>query len=126
EIGFSPNGYTINTISGQTLTLNSPMPISITQGKFSVNRTQFSVTSDIDIVPNIMVTTIHDMLSGNDMSTTNGSNIVTSASTDFTALEVLPGYILRIDDPGLETTYSILQASGNSLTINSNLPLTLS
>ena len=55
EIGFSPTGYTILAVNGQTLTLNQPMPLSITNGKYSVNQTQFYVQTDINTVPNITV-----------------------------------------------------------------------
>lgn len=55
EVGFSPTGYTIIGVNGQTLTLNQPMPSSIKNGKFSVNQTQFYVQTDINTVPDITV-----------------------------------------------------------------------
>ena len=60
ELGFNTAGYTIENINGQTLTLNAPMPASLPgDGRYSVNRTSFVVSSEVDIYPNIMVTTIH-------------------------------------------------------------------
>ena len=44
ESGFSPTGYTISNINGQTLTLNENMPVTLTNVKFSVNQTQYYVT----------------------------------------------------------------------------------
>jgi hypothetical protein len=121
EIGFSPTGYTILTVNGQNLVLDSAMPGTLTDGRFSINRTQFTITSDIDIAPNIAVTTIHASVSGNDIMGATGSNVVTSLGTDFSAQGVEPGFLIRIDDPNLSTTYTILQVSGNSLTLDENL-----
>lgn len=126
EIGFSANGYIITGINGQTLSLNQNMPLSITNGLFSVNQTDFVVTSEITVVPNIAVSTLHATLSGNDLSTFTGSNIVTSTGIDFTSAGVLPGYLLRIDNAGFATSYTIVQVSGNSLTLITEMPATLS
>ncbi len=126
EIGFDTSGYTIDTVYGQTLTLLQPMPYLLTNGRFSVNRTEYTVDSNIDIAPNIQVTTISSMLSGSDLSGTIGTNIVTSAITNFTTEDVLAGYSIRIDDSSLPVTYVITQVSGNSLTITDNLPVGLS
>lgn len=123
ELGFSLSGYTISSINGQVLTLNTAMPKTITNGKFSVNRTNFIVNSDINIVPNITVSTSHVLLSGSDMVATNGSNIVSSASTNFTQRGVEPGYLLLINGQsdgykdGYSLTFTILQVNGNSLTL---------
>lgn len=126
ETGFDSEGYTIISVFGQTLTLDQPMPMTLKNCSFSVNRTEYAVQSNIDIAPNIQVTTISKLLSANDLSGTIGSNIVTSASVDFSTSDVLAGYSIRIDDGALPTTYVILQVSGNSLTINGNLPIGLS
>lgn len=124
EVGFSPTGYQITGINGQTLTVNGIMPMSLNaDGNFSVNQTSFFVTSDINIVPNIAVSTIHAALSGTDLFTVAGSNIVTSLSTNFTARGVQPGYMIRIDSGSPEITYTILQVSGNSLTITDPFPV---
>ncbi len=125
EFGFSPVGYTILAINGQTLTLNAPMPSTITGGIFSINQTQYSVSSDINVVPNIAVTTIHTFVGGNDLHTNSGSAVVTSAGTNFTTAGVQPGFLLRIDNSSFALTYNILQVNGNSLTITDPAPLTL-
>lgn len=123
EVGFDPLGYSILSISGQTLILSDNMPATLTDGRFSINRTQFTVTSDIDIAANIAVTTIHATVSGTDGYGAMGSNIVISPSTDFSLSGVQPGFLLRIDDIALSTTYTILQVSGNTLMIDDNLPV---
>lgn len=124
EVGFSPTGYQITGINGQTLTINGIIPFSLkANGRFSVNQTSFFVTSDINIVPNITVSTLHALISGNDLVTTSGLNIVTSSSTNFSALGVQPGYAIRIDSGTPEIAYTILQVSGHSLTITDPLPV---
>lgn len=124
EDGFSPVGYTIVNINGQTLTLGTNMPSSLTNGRFSINETQYSVTSEINIAPNIAVTTIHTFATGT-LNTTASSATVTS-TTNFTSIGVKPGYLLRIDNPAFALTYSIVQVSGNSLTITDPAPISLS
>jgi hypothetical protein len=123
EVGFSVMGYTIVSISGQTLVLSDNMPITLSDGRFSINRTQFTVTSEIDIAANIAVTTIHFAIDGTDIMGAMGNNIVFSSSTDFSAAGVQPGFLLRIDDSSLSTIYTILQVTGNTLIIDDNLPV---
>lgn len=123
ESGFNPLGYTITFINGQTLTLSASMPSSITNGKFSVNQTQYSVSSDINTYPNIYVTTISPFVTGNDLTTTAGLATVTSASVNFAQQGVLPGFLLRIDDSNFALTYSIVQVSGYSLVITDPAPI---
>jgi hypothetical protein len=122
EVGFSPMGYTIESINGQTLGLNTNMPLSLTNGRFSVNQTSYSITSEINIVPNIAVTTIHTFITGNDLQVTNGSPTVMSTGTNFTTKGVIPGFLLRIDNGAFELTYSIVAVSGNTLTITDPAP----
>lgn len=126
EVGFSPIGYSIVNINGQQLTLSEPMPGTMTGGKFSINQTNFSVSSDINIAPNIAVTVIHTFADDTDLVTTSGSNIVNSPGTNFGLLGVKPGYILRIDDSAFELTYSITQVNGHNLTITDPAPVSLS
>jgi hypothetical protein len=125
ETGFSPSGYIIENINGQTLTLNEPMPASITNGKFSVNQTTFFITSEINIYPNIAVSTIHTFITGTDLVTTSGSATVTSPSVNFTTQGVLPGYLIRIDAADFPITSTICQVNGNSLLINNPAPASL-
>jgi len=126
EEGFDPLGYTIIGINGQELTLNTILPITMSGGEFSINQTDYFVSSDINIVPNIAVTTIHTFVEGMDLITTAGSATVTSPGTNFTTLNVKPGFLLRIDNSSFALTYSILQVSGNSLTITDSAPISLS
>ena len=126
ETGFSPAGYTIENINGQQLTLNAPMPISLPgDGRYSVNQTSFTVTSEINIVPNIAVTTISPLVTGTDLSGTAGSNMVYS-STNFITAGVQPGFLIRGDNPALATTYTIWKVNTNSLLIDDELPINLS
>ena len=123
EPGFSTSGYTIVSINGQTLALNVVMPQTISNGVFSVNRTSFTVTSDIDVAANIVVSTIHALVSGTDITGIIDTNIISSASSNF--VNVQPGYSIAINNSGLPITYTILQVSGHTLTINCNLPINL-
>jgi hypothetical protein len=123
EVGFSATGYTITGIDGQTLTLNDVMPFTLAgDGRYSVNQTSYIVTSDINVVPNITVSTISVFLSGDDLVTTATSPMVSSASTDFTAAGVEPGFMLRIDSLSPILTYIIVNVSGNNLTIDGLFP----
>ena len=83
ETGFPSAGYTIANVNGQTLTLSENLPASITNGRYSVNEKQFYITSEINIYPNIAVTTIHTFTSANDLITTINSPTVTSPSINF-------------------------------------------
>ena len=127
ETGFNPSGYSIVSINGQTLVLSSIMPLTLpNDGRFSINQTNFIVTTDINIAPNIEVTTIHAFVEGTDMTGTMNSNTVSSASTNFTTQGVEPGFLVRIDNNSLETAYTILQVSGNNLLIDGPLPINVS
>ena len=126
ETGFSTTGYIIEGMNGQTLTLNQPMPLTLAgNGNYSVNETQFFVTSEINIYPNIAVSTIHTFLTGTDLITTANSLIVNSPSVNFTNKNVLPGYLIRIDATGFALTYTIAQINGNNLTIDGYVPTSL-
>jgi len=126
ENGFDTNGYTINTVLGQSLLLDSVMPSTLTGVSFSVNRTEFTVDSEINVSPNIAVSTIHSVVEGTDISGTINTNVVTSASIDFSTQDVSSGYLIRIVDGYLPTVYSILQVSTNSLVIDGYLPVEVS
>jgi hypothetical protein len=125
EPGFNPLGYTIDGYNGQTLTLAQPMPMTLNNCAYSVNRTEYVVQSEIDFASNIQVSTINKLLSGSDLSGVVSSNIVTSTSMNFSTSDVIAGYSIRIDNDSLPTTYVILQVLGNSLVINGELPVNL-
>lgn len=127
EMGFNSTGYTIESIAGQQLILNSPMPLTLPgDGRFSINRTQFTVTSEINIVPNITVSTISPLVKGTDMAGAAGTNIMTSASSNFVTSGVQPGFLIRADNNTLATTYTILQVTATSLIIDEILPINFS
>jgi hypothetical protein len=127
EVGFSPNGYTITSINGQTLTLNALMPLSLPgNGRYSINQTSFTLQSNINVPPNITVSTIHYTVEGFDITGISGSNLVTSASTNFTTAGIVPGYSIRIDNDALNITYTIWQVLGNTLMIDAPLPINIS
>jgi len=122
EVGFD-GYYTINTVSGQNLVLDSSMPSTLSNVRFSINRTEYTVDSEIDIASNIAVSTIHSMLSGSDIVATIATNVASSATVNFTDNDVLAGYLIRIDGyAGLPTTYTILNVSGNDLIVDGYFP----
>lgn len=126
EVGFNLSGYTILVENGNTLTLSSNMPTTLNDGRFSVNRTTIPVETEIDIYPNIAVSTLSSIYSAADMVTTFGSATVSSASSNFTALDIIPGYLIRIDDGYFEKHYVILSVSGNNLVLNDDMPVSSS
>lgn len=125
EVGFNTSGYTISVINGQSLTLSDVMPATLADGRFSINRTEYTVTSDIDVAPNTAIFRIASILDSTDLTTTSASDVVSSA-LNFETLGVLPGYLISIDSLGLDTVYTILTVSGNTLTINDTMTSTLS
>jgi hypothetical protein len=127
EIGFNPAGYTILVIAGQSLTLDTPMPLTLVDdGRFSINRTSFTIVSDIDVAPNVAIATIHPSVTGTDLSGTLDSDIVSSVSLDFSTLDVAPGYLIHIDNGLLSVTYTILQVLGFSLLLDDVMPTNFS
>ena len=64
-------------------------------------------------------------ISGNDLIITQGSNIVTSISNDFTSLGILPGDRLEVLESGFYN-YEITSVSGSLITLDSNMPATVS
>jgi hypothetical protein len=124
EVGFNPSGYSILTVAGQTLTLSSNMPLSLEDAKFSVNKTDLTLLTAVDIYPNIAVSTISSFLDGYDLITNDGYDAVTSSSIDFELFDVIPGDLLRIDDGYYENHYTILDVDGYTLTLNDDMPAT--
>jgi hypothetical protein len=125
EPGFSNTGYTIILINGNHLTLNVPMPISISAAKFSINKQQFVVTSEIDIYPNIAVSTISKLFEASDLIVTDGYNTIT-AITNFITQGVEPGYLIVIDHQSFPSVYTILNVSNHSLVINTTSTISAS
>jgi hypothetical protein len=125
EDGFDELGYEILIVDGQSLTLDSNMPSTLTDGRFSVNRTEYTVTSEIDIYPNIAVSKISSILSGSDISGTIDTNQVSSSVIDFSLQDISAGNLIRILDDNLPIVYTILDIDGYSLTIDGYLPIEL-
>ena len=124
EVGFSSTGYTITAIAGQTLTLSATMPTTLTDARFSINRTSFTVTSAIDTASNISVSTIHAFVTGTDGYGTINSNIVSSIITNFNTSNVLPGYLISIDGySSLEIVYTITQVFDGYVRIDGPLAI---
>lgn len=124
EDGFNPAGYSISSISGQNLTLATSMPLTITNGKFSVNKTAFNVTSEVNAYKNISVSKLQVVLTSNDL-VTNSTSTVTS-TVNFISNNIEPGFLIRIDNPAFDTTYVIEQVNTNSLVLNADMPVSLS
>jgi hypothetical protein len=98
------------------------MPSTITDGKFSVNKLSFEVKTEIDLYPNITVSLLHAITSNNDLTTSANSNVVSSLSSNFTALGIKPGYLIRIVEANLPSHYTIASVSGSNLTLTDNVP----
>lgn len=133
EVGFNSNGYTIVNISGQILQLSEAMPATLTNAKFSINRTNFVISSNIDTAPNIAVSVLpwNFVLDNLSISGNIGENIITDNSTDFTAYSfgapiIVPGSFLVFFQPEIETIYTIIEVNEHTLTLSGNLPVTIS
>ena len=126
ESGFDTAGYAITNVSGNTLTLISVMPFTITDGTFSINKTSFVVSTELEVYPNFAVSTISAIFDGNDLSTIDGYNVVTSLLSNFITAGIEVGNLIRIDDGYFEKHYTILSVTINTLTLNDNMPLTTS
>lgn len=122
EVGFSTIGYTILSIAGQSLTLSANMPTTLTDGKFSVNRTNFTVTSDIDVAPNTAVFTMSPIFTGT-LDTISANPLVTSA-INFIDNDIIAGNTISIDGTS-EVVYTILDVSTNALLLNEPINVTL-
>lgn len=116
ELGFNTYGYTITGITGQQLVLDSAMPVTLNNGKFFVNKTDFSVKTNIDIASKISVSKIASEYAGTTLSTFINSDVVNDATVNFNNLNIESGYNLVVT--GLDEVYTILQVNGNSLTLN--------
>lgn len=126
ESGFDSNGYVIVSVSGQTLTLDTIMPLSISEGRFTINRTDYIVDSEINLFSNITVSVMSPILSDNDIIGDIGANIITSSTHNFSTENIKAGYTIRIDHSSLETTYTILSVNNSALTLNGSLPVAIS
>jgi hypothetical protein len=126
EPGFNPNGYTITFVNGQTLTLNTAMPLTITNGNYNVNKLTFDVLYPVDLYPNITVSLLHTFYSFNDLTTILNNDVVMSSSSNFTVLGVLPGYLINIIGASFTSVYTIVSVSNDTLILNTEMPAGLS
>lgn len=77
------------------------------------------------VKPEIVAGTVpKNIIAGNDLVTTQGSDIVYSDTVDFSAGGIVIGDTIMIDETGF-TTYTIIGVSGNFLTLSSTMPATL-
>lgn len=126
ETGFSQSSYTITNVNGNTLTLSTTMPLTISNGRFSVNRTNLNVETEIDIFPNFAVYLVHSIFGSTDLSTIDGYNVVSSATTNFISKGVIAGDFIRINNAQFEKHYTIVSFTSSTLTLNDNMPVTAS
>lgn len=122
ENGFSTAGYTISVVDGQTLTLSTTMPHSITGGLFTINKTTFDVQTEIDLYANITVSVLHSVLAVADLQVISGSPNVYSPSTNFALLGIVPGNLIYINEPNFAITYTIIGVNTNTLTLTDPMP----
>lgn len=118
ELGFDGNGYTISSISGQTLVLNVPMPLTINGAKFTINQSEVLVSSTIDIFSKFAVFRYPSVISGNDLSVSNGSNIATSVGSNFNIVGIKPGDLLKINNNSFEKIYTIVSTTATTLILD--------
>lgn len=80
------------------------------------------------VVPEIVVgTVLKNTVAANDLNTTIGSNIVTSASVDFGLEGISPGDLIYIEEQGFATSYIISSIIDfHTLQLSSTMPANLS
>lgn len=122
EPGFSTSGYTIVSVNGTSLVLNTTMPLTITNGLYFVNETTLSIETAVDLYTDCTVSTISSITSASDMSTMSGSYVVQSLSSNFIALGIQPGYLLYIAESGFAPIYTITEVSTTTLTLENPMP----
>jgi hypothetical protein len=77
------------------------------------------------VVPEYVVGTVPlNTVTGNDMTVTAGSAVVSSATVNFAAEGIVAGNTIEILEQGF-TTYTILIVSGFTLTLSASMPATL-
>jgi hypothetical protein len=76
-------------------------------------------------VPEYMVGTIPlNVVTGNDLITSSGSDVVRSATVNFSTAGIVPGNTIEVLEQGF-STYTILAVSGYELTLSASMPATL-
>ena len=123
ENGFSSSGYSITNVNGQTLTLNTTMPYSITGGLFTINKATFDVQTEIDLYANITVSVLHSILAITDLQVISGSPNVYSPTINFALHGIVPGNLIYINEPNFAITYTIIAVNTNTLTLTDPMPV---
>lgn len=78
------------------------------------------------IKPELVIgTVLLKAISGNDLVTSAGSNVVYSPSNNFTTDGITPGNTIKINESGF-ATYNITSVSGDTLILDANMPASLS
>lgn len=126
EIGFDTSGYIISSVNAQTLILSTNLPTTLTNGKFSINRTNYSVSSEIDLYSNFYISTLENLFDGYNLSTTINNREVYDYTVDFTALGLTVGNYIKLLTNGADSLYTILEIKTNSLVLNKELNISLS
>jgi len=119
---FDSAGYEITNISGQDLTLDTAMPVSLTDLEFSVNKTIFDGYGRYYLNNNNYFYKLSHYYTESDLST-NSTDVVTSLLSDFDTIASV-GDLIRINDSQFDNYYTIVSISGNTLTLDSTLPVT--
>jgi hypothetical protein len=81
ELGFNPVGYSIASVSGQSLILSAPLGLSMTNASFSVNKTEIVVSQSVELNARNILTVYPSTLTGT-VSTTAGLADVSSVTFD--------------------------------------------
>lgn len=124
EVGFDPLGYTISTVSGNSITFSSLLPTTLTGARYTINRKKITLSEEFDAHSEFFVSKIRLTSSGNDLSVTSGNYDVSSASYNFEANRIMPGDIIRIFDSSNEIYRTILSVSNTSATLDDEVPFT--
>jgi hypothetical protein len=129
---FNSSGYVIDIVNyegnGSELHLNSPMPATLNNLTYSINKTSYNLKLDANAYPNVAVaklSVVYDsQLMGVSLSTVINNEVVTSSpSSNFN--EIKPGYLLRILNTSFDLTYNILAVDGYHLTLDQKMPATV-
>lgn len=120
EVNFG--SYTITNISGQNLTLSSPMPYSLTNVRFTVNRTNINVNSYVATSPNIAVYRSPLFVASKFTGFINTK--VLTAIVDVYNLNVRPGDKIALAT--INRVFNISNVSGSIITLDGYLPIAVS
>ena len=120
EVGFNQNGYIITEINGQFLKLNENMPLSLNNGRFSINRSEFLINSDINSSTNIILTRTPCELFNSDLYTFgNTQTNILCSNINFENNNIKPGFLIRIEQ--LNKIYKIISVNQSQIVIDKYL-----